>query len=56
MGLSPETRFGFGYTVRLQAVCLDDRESISYIRMSRLERKRIGCRDDRKGREKERRL
>ena len=28
MGLSPETPFGFGYTVLLRAFCLDVRESI----------------------------
>ena len=29
-------------------VCLDGRESISYIGMSRSDRKRIGCKDGRK--------
>jgi len=37
-------------------ICLDSRESISYIGMSRSVRKWIGCKDCRKGREKERRL
>jgi len=28
MGLSPEARFGFGYTVRLRGFCLDVLESM----------------------------
>ena len=36
-------------------VCLDSRESISYIGMSGSDRKRVGYKDSRKGREKERR-
>jgi len=37
-------------------VCLDDQESISYVGTSRSDRNRTGCKDGRKGGEKERRL